>query len=417
MSSLLSPWRGARALKALAFVELGLLTGLIGFVLVVALVAAAAGTLPVFPVSVVLAWVASMVAAGLGRAERSRVAALLGTQIPPPHAPLSGSWWTRWKARVRSASRWREVGYWASREPLGALSWTVVTALWGGSLALIALPAYVSSLPAGKAHFNLFTVTSGPGSALCCVAGVIGLVVLAPWVTVGVAGLNEALARRLLGPSGRGDLHERVTRLEASRVAAVDSAEAERRRIERDLHDGAQQRLVSVAMDLGLAQERFDTDPEAARELLRGAHGDAKEALVELRQLVRGFHPAILEDRGLDAALSAIVARAPVPVSLSVEIAERPPAAVESAAYFVVTEALTNVAKHAHATAASVAIARRNNRLVVEITDNGAGGADESKGSGLRGLADRVHAHGGWMTVLSPPGGPTTIVAELPCES
>jgi signal transduction histidine kinase len=170
-------------------------------------------------------------------------------------------------------------------------------------------------------------------------------------------------------------------------------------------------------MDLGQATERFDTDLDTAKELVVEAHQEAKAALADLRNLVRGFHPAILEDRGLDAALSAVVAHSPVPVTLSVDVPERPPSVIESTAYFVVTEALTNLAKHAKATRATVAIVRRGDRLVVEVTDDGVGGADPAAGTGLRGLAERVAAVDGWMQVLSPEGGPTTILVEMPCGS
>ena len=288
---------------------------------------------------------------------------------------------------------------------------------WCGSLTLLLLPAYVDALPGARASFGLFVVTQLWGAVAACAVGVIGCLLVAPHLTTGLAGLDGRIGRHLLGRRPGDDLRQAVTKLEASRVAAVDTAERERQRIERDLHDGAQQRLVSVAMELGRAEEQFDRDPERARELVRGAHRDAKAALAELRQLVRGFHPAILEDRGLDAALSAVVARVSVPVDLSVDVAERPPAALESAAYFVVTEALANMAKHSHATKVSIAIARRDDRLVVEITDNGVGGADPAKGSGLAGLEERVSGHGGWMQVLSPPGGPTTVLVELPCAS
>ncbi|MGH9278891.1 MAG: sensor histidine kinase [Acidimicrobiales bacterium] len=185
----------------------------------------------------------------------------------------------------------------------------------------------------------------------------------------------------------------------------------------RDLHDGAQQRLVSLAMDLGQAREKLPTDPDTAAALVAEAHEEAKRALTELRELVRGIHPAILEDRGLDAALSAVVARCPVPVTLDITLSSRPPAPVESAAYFVVAEALTNVARHSRATRATVAIAGTAERLVVEITDDGAGGADPARGTGLAGLAERVEAVGGWLRVISPTGGPTTLVAEIPCAS
>jgi signal transduction histidine kinase len=174
---------------------------------------------------------------------------------------------------------------------------------------------------------------------------------------------------------------------------------------------------VALAMDLGMAREKLDTDPESARELVGEAHDEAKRALVELRGLVRGIHPAVLTERGLDAALSSVVARTSVPVQLVVDVDERPSPAIESAAYFVVTEALTNVDRHAQATRALVEVVRRDDRLVVEVSDDGVGGADDGAGTGLRGLAGRVESLGGWMRVMSPSGGPTTILVELPCAS
>jgi signal transduction histidine kinase len=291
----------------------------------------------------------------------------------------------------------------------------IVSAIWGWSLALLTLPAYIHAVPGHGATVGFFTFSEGPGVALAATIGLAALAVVAPWLTLGVGAVQTAVARWLLG-TGKG-LARRLRQLEASRAAAVDSAEAERRRIERDLHDGAQQRLVSVAMNLGRATERFDADPEAARELVIEAHRETKAALTDLRELVRGIHPAILADRGLDAALSAVVARYPVPVAIVVQVPERPPAPVESTAYFVVAEALTNIAKHARATKATVSIARTGDRLVVEVTDNGVGGADLERGTGLSGLADRIAAVGGWMRVLSPAGGPTTLMVELPCVS
>jgi signal transduction histidine kinase len=208
-----------------------------------------------------------------------------------------------------------------------------------------------------------------------------------------------------------------VSQLTETRSRVVDAAEAERRRIERDLHDGAQQRLVALAMDLGRAQEKFDTDPEGARALVDDAHREAKQALVELRDLARGIHPAVLTDRGLDAALSAVAGRSPVPVRLSIDVGERPDPTIEGIAYFVVCEALANVAKHAGARRASVTVARRGTQLLVEVTDDGHGGADETTGSGLVGLRDRVEGVDGWLHLSSPLGGPTTLLVELPCAS
>ncbi len=196
----------------------------------------------------------------------------------------------------------------------------------------------------------------------------------------------------------------------------MDAAEAERRRIERDLHDGAQQRLVAVAMSLGRARDRLDEDPDATRVLLDEAHTDAKHAVSELRDLARGIYPAVLADRGLDAALSAQAAGSPVPVDIVVDLAERPPAAVETTAYFVVGEALTNIAKHADATTARVRVWRKADTVRVEVTDDGRGGARMRPGGGLAGLADRAATIDGTISVAGPPGGPTTVRAELPCR-
>ena len=414
---MLRPWRRASTWWGLVHTLLGILVGPITFSVTITLLATTLGLLIVFPFAIPFAWLLFTLARAMGRLERSRVSALLGVEIADPHAPLEGSWWSKLKRAVRSKSRWREIGYMIALLPAAAVAATVTVAAWCGSAALVALPAYIWALPGNSAKFGLFEVSPGAGLAILAIVGLIGLVLIAPWVTVGVAAAEAGMARRLLGPPPDAELSRKVQQLEVSRTAAVDSAEAERRRIERDLHDGAQQRLVSLAMDLGQAAEQFDTDLDTAKELVVGAHQEAKAALSDLRSLVRGIHPAILEDRGLDPALSAVVARSPVPVTLKVDVAERPPAAIESTAYFVVTEALTNVAKHAKATKAAVTIARQGDRLVVEVTDDGAGGADPAGGTGLRGLEERVAAVGGWMKVLSPSGGPTTVLVEMPCGS
>jgi signal transduction histidine kinase len=173
----------------------------------------------------------------------------------------------------------------------------------------------------------------------------------------------------------------------------------------------------ALAMNLGMAKDKFDRDPPAARALLDEAHAEAKQAMIELRNLARGIHPAVLSDRGLDAALSSLAGRAPVPVAVSVSVPDRPPAAIETTAYFVVAEALTNIAKHAGATRAAVNVARQNGHLKVEVTDDGIGGADTSRGTGLAGLVDRVTAVDGTIHLSSPVGGPTILTVELPCAS
>jgi signal transduction histidine kinase len=313
--------------------------------------------------------------------------------------------------------RGKEIGYCIVRFPTGMAFGLGVTMLWAGSLALAALPATIRLMPDDRAEFWLFTVGDLPTALLVALVGLVGLVFVAPWSTLAVGRLDVAFASWFLGPNRQAQLAAEARTAEAGRAAALGSAETERRRIERDLHDGAQQRLVALAMDLGAARERLDSDPEIGKRLVAKAHDEAKEALREIRDLVRGIHPVILEDRGLDAALSAIVARSPIPVDLDITIGERPPATVESAAYFVVSEALTNVARHSDATRARVAIARRGDRLLVEVSDDGRGGADPSQGTGLAGLAERAAAMGGTMDVLSPTGGPTTLLVELPCAS
>jgi signal transduction histidine kinase len=209
---------------------------------------------------------------------------------------------------------------------------------------------------------------------------------------------------------------QRVEVLEASRAGAVDAQEAELRRIERDLHDGAQARLVALGMSLGMAEQKLQTDPEAVQHLLAEARQGTTEALQELRVLARGIHPPILTDRGLGPAVAALTARNPLPSSVSVDVSRRPPAAVETAAYFVVAEALANATKHADASRVDVRIRAEGGTLVAEVEDDGRGGAVMS-GNGLTGLRQRVEALDGTLKVTSPAGGPTTVRTELPCGS
>jgi signal transduction histidine kinase len=388
------------------------------FGLIIAMLSTSVGLLITFFIALPFAWLTFVLSRGFGHLERNRAAALAGVRIDDPVPPLaSRGWWGRLKERAKSRPRWKEIAYHVAHLPVAAIGYALTMAAWCGSLAMLLLPLYVDRLPGNSAKFYFFEITQGAGALGAALVGLLGLVFVAPWVTVGVTRLSVALARALLGPSADAAHAAQVQRLETSRSAAVDSAEAERRRIERDLHDGAQQRLVALAAGLGAAKEKIDVDPDEGRRLLADAHEEAKSALKEIRDLVRGIHPVILEDRGLDAALSAVVARSPVPVTLDVQVAVRPSPAVESAAYFVVNEALTNIAKHANATRAHVSIARAGDRLVVEVRDNGQGGADPSIGSGLQGLRDRVAGLGGSMYVISPPGGPTTVSVELPCGS
>ncbi|HZN83035.1 MAG TPA: histidine kinase [Mycobacterium sp.] len=252
-------------------------------------------------------------------------------------------------------------------------------------------------------------------SALVAVVGAAAILVFAPAV-------DAVIDRWLLSPSPTAALQYQVSALADARQGAVSSAQTERHRIERDLHDSVQPRLVSLAMTIGLAQTKLDSDLPAAKQLIAEAHDDAKSALVELRNVVRGIAPTILSDRGLDAALSAVVQRSAVPTTLNVHLPRRLPDEAESVAYFVVAEALTNVAKHANATQAVVTVRldESANQLYVTVFDDGRGGASittDENATGLRGLEERVRAAHGTFTVSSPATGPTIVTAVLPCAS
>ena len=229
-----------------------------------------------------------------------------------------------------------------------------------------------------------------------------------------VCGVRAAAALAQENERLGAELRAQVKELRESRARLVEAGLAERRRLERDLHDGAQQRLVSLALGLRTIEGRLDDDPSSARGILEMVRSELEAALRELRELARGIHPAVLSDRGLDAALEALASRAPVPVELEATIGEQLPEPVEQAVYFVVSEALTNVAKHAHASQASVRAARHDGRVVVEVSDDGVGGARPSEGSGLSGLADRLVAVDGKLQVASERGQGTVLRAEIP---
>jgi signal transduction histidine kinase len=374
----------------------------------------------------------------MGTFERVRAALLLDAEVPKPYRPdpPKDTWWRVYVSRATDPATWIEMAYHLLLLPIGTITFTIIVTFWSLGLSLILFPLFGWWLPNGVHVFDSWltlTVTDSPltiqlGNVSSTIHWIIdtpieyaviiflGVVVLflTPWVTRGLAHGNRALVRGMLGR----DVTERVRELTASRSAAVDLAAEDRRQIERDLHDGVQQRLVSLAMDLGRAKEKLDTDPDRAKELVDEAHEEAKRAITEVRDLARGIHPAVLTDRGLDAALSALAARSPVPVDVQVSVAERPPASVEAAAYFVVSEALTNVAKHARASKASVTVRRAEDGwLTIQVQDDGVGGAAIVEGSGLAGLRDRVGALDGELHLLSPTGGPTVLQVEIPCTS
>jgi signal transduction histidine kinase len=360
-----------------------------------------------------------MLGAGL---ERARLASFYGIVIQPPYRPLpERGLMARALARAGDPAAWRDLLYLVLLFPLGVVEGALVLLSWAAVLAGIVgifyLPAY--RLFSGAALPEMFdhTLRVLPMVVLAALVSLALATVLPRFITFLARG-HVIIARALLAQRrGReAQLAERVEELSASRSRLLEAALTERRRIERDLHDGAQQRLVAVAMSLGMARQKMDTDPAAAAALVEQAHEEAKRAIRDIRDLVRGVHPAVLSDRGLDAAISALAGRSPVPVEVDVEPAHRLPEPVESTAYFVVAEALTNIARHSHATRARVSVACHGDRLVLEVADDGSGGADPSAGTGLAGLADRVAGLDGRLYVASPPGGPTLVRAELPCK-
>ena len=366
------------------------------------------------------------------RVERWRLRVLLDIRLPAPYRPLPrGPFLARVRVRAADPALWRGLMYLLLLLPIGLVELVVVLLLIF-STVLVSYPLWYWVLPDSVAirATSAFVADSVPKALLVTLVGLVLASAAAAFVPHAFRA-HTALGRSLLGPSKRVGLDERVEALTEGRSKAVEAAIAERRRIERDLHDGAQQRLVSLAMALGMARQKLENgagkgaggDPEAT-ELIREAHEEAKRALAEIRDLIRGIHPAVLTDRGLDAAVSALAHRSPVPTSVDVELDERPSEVAEITAYFVIAEALANVAKHSGASEASVRVRRersplaRNREhlgdlLVAEVVDDGGGGADIA-GSGLAGLADRAVVLDGRLTVESPAGGPTTVRAELP---
>jgi signal transduction histidine kinase len=400
---------------ALVHILVGLPLGVAALLVMVIGVTLGFGLLPAFGLGIAFLAATVWLARQFSRMERARFAVLLGEDIPAPTPPARATGWRRlWRAATR-AEVWKDAAYALVRLPLSLVETAPVIVTWSCGLVLLTLPSYSFVLPGGAAHLGSFRLGGFWWQTLAAVTGVL-LLLCAPALTRLMGAADASVGRWLLGSPGRAELTARIGELEVSRARVIDAAEAERIRIERDLHDGAQQRLVSLAMELGRAKAKFATDPDAAADIVGQAHEQAKEALAELRNLVRGVHPPVLSDRGLDAALSGLAALCPVPVTVRADLPVRPPAKIEAIAYFVAAEALTNVAKHARATRAEIIVRRSGNLLRLVITDDGVGGADPA-GQGLSGLAARVAGVDGQIRVNSPSGGPTSIEVVLPCES
>jgi len=334
-------------------------------------------------------------------------------------APVERGFLSRVRTVTRDPQTWKDFGWVVLNSILGFVLATVAVTITGLVISYLATPLWwwaISDPHQQYATLNLgiYTVTSTGWALLTTALGLV-LVPVAVAINRGAAAGHAALAAAILGPSEHQRLNARVKELASTRADVVAASNEQLERIERDLHDGAQARLVALAMELGMAEEELSSDPDAARETVRKARDQALSALGELRDLSRGLRPALLEDRGLATAIEDLAERAPLPVALTFtgEI-EQTPDAVQTAAYFVVAEALTNSAKHSDADAARVSIQRTGTALAATVTDDGKGGANPH-GSGLDGLNKRVRALDGRLDVISPPGGPTVVRAEIPC--
>ncbi|MEQ6897851.1 sensor histidine kinase [Microbacterium sp. KR10-403] len=351
----------------------------------------------------------------LGWLETARVDGLYGFGIAPLPPRTSGrpgfTGWLRtvWLQFI-DGRMWRGV---ASAAIAVVMGWAVIglLSMLGSGVAMAfspLVPGDPDSLRLLGVNLQVpasWAVGVGIFAALVAIAGLLGL-----------AALHGVLARAILVPSREAQLAAEARTAQAQRGGAVRAADVERTRIERDLHDGVQPRLVSVGMTLGMAQQKIDEDPEAARQLIAEAHTSTKAAITELRQLARGIHTSILDDRGLDAALSALAGRSPIPVQLDSQLTQRCSPQTETAVYYVIAESLTNAAKHSRAAECRVIVRQREGGILwARIEDNGVGGATVVPGGGLDGLSNRVLGVGGTLTVTSPAGGPTTVEVSVPC--
>ncbi|MGW0646056.1 MULTISPECIES: sensor histidine kinase [Streptomyces] len=412
-----TPTRLRAALYLLTSVPLGAVT-----LLALLLLAGAGSALAVVVIGVPLLLTLVLSGIPLAALERRRLRLIDPVPLADPHreppAPGLASWL---RTRLQERCTWRELAYallfacvlW----PLEALAVGTVLLVCGG---LIGTPVMMAAGGDGEARvLKLWLADSWPEAFAVLVAGVV-LLPLLTWPLGIVARGRAVLTRALLSPP-EGALDSRIEELDRSRMRLVDAFEAERRRIERDLHDGAQQRLVALSMTLGLA--RLEKPAEPLNGLLRRAHEEASAALVEIRELIHGIHPQVLTDRGLVAAVEDLADRSTVPVDVRLAVPGRLLEAVETAVYFAVSEALTNVAKHSGATRVTVTGEAAHGRLTVAVEDNGRGGAvsvpgthtDTAGGTGLQGVADRLSVLGGALLVSSPPGGPTVFRLEVPC--
>ncbi|TWP50784.1 sensor histidine kinase [Lentzea tibetensis] len=334
---------------------------------------------------------------GLAAGERDRVGRFLATPIPPPPATEDPTW--------------RDLRWLVLQTTVGGLAGSVPIGSVAGVLQNVVVAAVWPLFPGSTSTLNI-PVESWGGAALAVVTaagyGLLGVLAVPP-----LARWYANLSADRLGPRKK-TLVARLAEVTATRAAALEAHGTELRRIERSLHDGTQNRLVAVVMQLGMVERVLSRDPSAALPMVRGAQDAATDALAELRRVVRDIYPPVLADRGLSGAVASLVAHCPIPCTLDERPLPRAPAAVEAAAYFVVAEALTNAVKHSGADQITVSLRDEDGAIVVEVTDNGRGGADEAHGTGLLGIHHRVAAFDGTTSIDSPPGGPTVMRVDIP---
>jgi signal transduction histidine kinase len=413
----LLPWVRTRLVAAAQGLLLALLSVTANIVLFVLSVLALAFTVlgvGLFAVPVVTDGVREL--ANLNRRLAGR---WTGVDIPVPYRPRPDGlgvfrryWWV-----VSDPATWRDLLWLLLAIPVGLVLGLVPFCLIVYGLeGVVGVPILLWSLDIWYGYGAIWPIGNAFEAALTWPQG--ALILLAA-LTVGqqLRQVHAMFTRSLLAPTRGAALAQRVRQLTETRSETVDAQAAELRRIERDLHDGAQARLVALSMTIGLAEKLMARDPEAAQQLLAEAREASGKALVELRDLVRGIHPPVLAERGLDGAVRALALALPLTVDVDVDLPGRPLAPVESAAYFAVAEALANVTKHSRADHARIRLTHREGRLTMTVEDNGVGGANLAAGSGLRGIERRLAAFDGTMSVASPPGGPTIVTMELPCES
>ncbi|ELS52723.1 putative Two-component system sensor kinase [Streptomyces viridochromogenes Tue57] len=404
---------GAAALRGLALALVSLPGSVLCFVLSLVSIA----LIPIGVGIVTTPWVLTGVRA-FADWRRVLAAEWGGVRIPPAYRPLpkDANPWTRTFGMLGDPATWRDLRWLPVDMTAG-----FVTALLPAALLLYPLEGFAIAaglwrvLPDG--YWYGFVPVTGPASALGAGALALVLVFFAHFFTAPLLQAHFRLTKAVLG-SGQGELAERVRVLTETRRDAVDTSAAELRRIERDLHDGAQARLVAMGMDLGTVEMLLDKDPERARQLLAQARRSSADALAELRDLVRGIHPPVLAERGLGDAVRALALRLPVATEVNVELPGRAEAPVESAAYFAVSEVLTNAVKHADAERIWIDLHHLDDgagMLRVTVTDNGKGGAVIGAGSGLSGVERRLGTFDGVLAVSSPVGGPTMVTMEIPC--